>query len=145
MIALMKKLLTENDMCVLATCSDDVPHCSLMAYVTNAAADVIYLVTRRDSRKYANLTSNPHVSLLVDTRCLGGPAGRSEVKALTVAGLFVPVADETEKRRILKLIMERHPQLRELADHPDAEPLTVTVQSFLLLDGTLNASYVTVA
>ena len=143
MIELMKQLLKENDMCVLATCSANVPHCSLMAYASNDAGDVIYMVTRRNTRKYANLAGNPHVSLLVDTRSVGGLVGRSGVKALTVAGTFVPVSEAAERRRILQRIVEKHPHLKELVDEPDAEPFAITVQTLLLLDGVLNASYAT--
>jgi nitroimidazol reductase NimA-like FMN-containing flavoprotein (pyridoxamine 5'-phosphate oxidase superfamily) len=145
MMQLMKRLLKENDMCVLATCSANVPHCSLMSYVTNDAGDVIYMVTRSDSRKYANLSGNPHVSLLVDTRVAAKPGGRSEIKALTVAGTYLPVTEAAERHRIFEQLVGYHPQLRELASHPKAEPLAIAVQSFLLLDGVSDASYAPLA
>jgi nitroimidazol reductase NimA-like FMN-containing flavoprotein (pyridoxamine 5'-phosphate oxidase superfamily) len=141
MMELMKKLLRENHLCVLATCANNVPHCSLMTYATNAAADRVYLITRRDSRKYANLTGNPQVSLLVDTRGSGNAARAEDLKALTVAGEVTPVADQAERQAVLDMLVEQYPHLRELAQHPAAEPLAVTVKSFLLLDGVQNASY----
>ena len=35
MLEKMKALLRENSLCVLATCSEGRPHCSLMTYVTD--------------------------------------------------------------------------------------------------------------
>lgn len=40
MLDLMRQMLTENDLCVLATANDNVPHCSLMAYVYDKRDDV---------------------------------------------------------------------------------------------------------
>jgi nitroimidazol reductase NimA-like FMN-containing flavoprotein (pyridoxamine 5'-phosphate oxidase superfamily) len=138
---LMKKLLQENHLCVLATCTDNVPHCSLMTYVANQAADRVYMITRRDSRKFANLSVNPQVSLLVDTRSVGNAADAKGLKALTVGGEITPIVDQVERQAVLVMLVERYPHLRDLALHPDAEPLVVTIKSFLLLDGVLNASY----
>ncbi len=64
MLESMKRLLKENHLCVLATSAENIPHCSLMTYVTNEAGDRMYMMTRRDSRKYASLAVNPQVSLL---------------------------------------------------------------------------------
>ncbi len=141
MIEAMKKLLKENDTCVLATCSENIPHCSLMAYVPNDACDVIYMVTRRSSRKYSNLKANPRVSLLIDTRGSAQGVAPSELKALTVAGTFTAIAEEAQRHQILQQIVARHPHLQELADQPDVEPLAIAVESFLLLNGVLNASF----
>ena len=141
MMELMKKLLRENHLCVLATCANDVPHCSLMTYATNAAADRVYLMTRRDSRKYANVIINPQVSLLVDTRGAGNTAHAEDIKALTVAGEVTLVVDKAERQTVLEMLVTNHPQLRDLAEHPDTELVAVKVKSFLLLDGVQNASY----
>jgi nitroimidazol reductase NimA-like FMN-containing flavoprotein (pyridoxamine 5'-phosphate oxidase superfamily) len=141
MMELMKKLLRENHLCVLATCANDVPHCSLMTYATNAAADRVYLMTRRDSRKYANLSINPRVSLLVDTRGACNAAHVEDLKALTVAGEVTLVVDKAERQTVIEMLVINHPQLHDLAQQPDTELLAVTVKSFLLLDGVQNASY----
>jgi nitroimidazol reductase NimA-like FMN-containing flavoprotein (pyridoxamine 5'-phosphate oxidase superfamily) len=141
MLEPMQRLLKENHLCVLATSADNVPHCSLMTYVTSETGDRVYMLTRRGSKKYTNLTANPQVSLLIDTRSVGDAAGGEGLKALTVSGDYSPIHDEAERQRVLRLLVEIHPQLGELADLPDAEPVVITVRSFLLLDGVLNASF----
>jgi nitroimidazol reductase NimA-like FMN-containing flavoprotein (pyridoxamine 5'-phosphate oxidase superfamily) len=140
MIESMKKILRENDLCVLATCVDDKPHCSLMGYVTDESAQTIYMVTLRSTRKYRNVCENPHVSLLVDTR-QGLTGERSGIKALTVCGTFFPLREEAARQKTIALICGKHPHLQKLAGDPDAEVLAVRVESFQLLDGAYEASF----
>lgn len=140
MMERMKSLLKEEDMCVLATCSDNRPHCSLMGYVTDEDAENLYLVTLKDSRKYRNIVENPHVSLLVDTRREIPEVGRAGVKALTVHGTCRPLPPE-EGRLILDRLARRHPQLSALTRDPSAVVLEVKVEGLLLLDGVARAHY----
>lgn len=65
----MKAIIRNNDICVLATTDGSRPHTSLMAYVWADDGLTIYLLTRKGTRKFRNLSSYPDVSLLVDTRC----------------------------------------------------------------------------
>jgi nitroimidazol reductase NimA-like FMN-containing flavoprotein (pyridoxamine 5'-phosphate oxidase superfamily) len=94
-------------MCVLATAREGKPHCSLMAYVADEEVEWIYMVTHRNTTKYANLLSNEQVSLLVDNRCEGLPDDRSNIQALTVHGTFHVVEEEGAKKQILAQFRER--------------------------------------
>ena len=136
--------MKKQDMCVLATSREGKPHCSLMAYVTDEEAEWIYMVTHRNTTKYANLVENPMVSLLVDNRCEGLPADRNKIQALTVHGTFCTVHEEGAKKQMLSQIRERHPHMGEFLDSPEAEILSVRVNSFLFLDGIANAHHITV-
>jgi nitroimidazol reductase NimA-like FMN-containing flavoprotein (pyridoxamine 5'-phosphate oxidase superfamily) len=140
MIEKMKALLKENSMCVLASSSGDRPHCSLMAYVTDEEAKALYLVSLKTSRKSRNVRANPHVSLLVDTRAdARGDSG--SILALTVTGVCSVVADGDEKDLILHRIVQAHPHLHSLAYHPDADVMTIKVQSLLLLEGPMTPHF----
>ncbi len=110
-----------------------------MAYLTNERADGIYMVTRRHTQKYRNLTANPQVSLLIDTRTQVEPDQRSRIQALTISGTCSVTVDPKERDEILRQIVIRHPHLKELADHPDAAIISIQLHSFLLLDGALKA------
>lgn len=143
MIEKMMDLLRGNDMCVLATCSENTPHCSLMAYVTDEEGTGIYMATLRNSRKYRNIARNPRVSLLVDTRS-ESPAARGKVKAMTVSGVSSFVEDVEAKQNILREIAARHPHLNDLILNPDVEALQVKAESFLLLDGAIDSHFATV-
>lgn len=142
MIAKMKELVRRKDICVLATASENNPHCSLMAYDTDEDCREIYMVTGRDTTKFKNLAFNPSVSLLIDTReeHMGG-RHRSEIQALTVSGVFEPISDENRKLSIRKKLLERHPHIGKLLEEPDAEIVCIKVRSFLLLDGLSEAHF----
>ena len=134
----MKSLLRKKNICVLATVSGGRPHCSLMAYTTDAHCRKIYMYTRRNTRKHANLTENRAVSILIDSR---GESDRRETLALTVAGEFEPVEDPQSKKRIQQDFLCAHPHLTELVDHCEAELVCIRIDSFLLLDGPDKADY----
>jgi nitroimidazol reductase NimA-like FMN-containing flavoprotein (pyridoxamine 5'-phosphate oxidase superfamily) len=140
----MKALVREKDICVLATVSNNRPHCSLMAYVANDACTEIYMVTLKDSKKYRNLSENPWVSLLIDTREEDRGPRRPQAKALTVTGLFEQIRDDDMRRQIREALIRRHSQLEGFADHPDAEVFSIRIHSFLLLDGLTNSHFETV-
>ena len=144
MLDRIKALVREKDMCVLATVSNNRPHCSLMAYIANDACTEIYMVTFKDTKKYRNLMENPWVSLLIDTREEDRGSRRSQAKALTVTGVFEQIEDDNIRHRIREALMRRHPQLEGFADHPDAEVFSIRIHSFLLLDGLTNSYFETV-
>jgi nitroimidazol reductase NimA-like FMN-containing flavoprotein (pyridoxamine 5'-phosphate oxidase superfamily) len=134
MLLKMKRMLKEKDLCVLATASGNRPHCSLMAYVTAADGREIYMVTLRDTKKYQNLTRNPAVSLLIDTREDDAGSQRSRAKALTVNGKFQTV-DREKQVRIRARILKRHPHLQDIFAKNQAEIFAVRIESFQLLEG----------
>lgn len=140
MIETMKALIKEKDMCVLATVCGETPHCSLMAYVSDADCREIYLVTHKQTTKYRNLSKNPAVSLLVDTREEHQGPLRKEAKAITVAGVYERIEDRVKGGLARELFLKRHPHMKELMDHPDAEILCIRIVSYLLLDG-INDAY----
>jgi nitroimidazol reductase NimA-like FMN-containing flavoprotein (pyridoxamine 5'-phosphate oxidase superfamily) len=140
MLAKMKRMLKEKDICVLATVSGNRPHCSLMAYVAAADGREIYMVTLRDTKKFKNLTQNPAVSLLIDTREDDAGPQRPLAKALTVTGVFQRV--EKEKQAPIRArILGRHPHLQELFAKEEAEIFAVRVESFQLLEGATDSHF----
>jgi len=141
MLEKMKTLLMENSLCVLATCSDNKPHCSLMTYVTDEQAEAIHIVTLNTSRKYLNIKQNPLISLLVDSRLNDGSEAGG-IKALTVSGISSIVRDEMQKAAILTRIGQAHPHLKGLLLHPQVEVIAIKVESFLLLEGPDQANFV---
>lgn len=138
MLKEMKTLAKEKNICVLATVAGDKPYCSLMAYVTDENCEEIYLVTRRDTRKYRNLTKNPAVSLLIDNR---EKYPRSAANALTVAGVYAKIESEQKNKKVKQNLLAVHPHLTDLINHPDAEILCIQIHSFLMLKGLEEAHF----
>ena len=133
------QLIKEGGHLVLATCREDQPHCSLMSYVSDDEGRRIYMLTESHTRKYMNMQSNPKISLLLDTRSQSG--GGDRVKALTITGVFRPILDRKIQDEMRRRLLERHPDLSQLAERPSAEVVCVEAISFLLLDGVSEAHY----
>lgn len=143
MLNKMKDVIRSQDMCVLATVKGNKPHCSLMAYVTDEECRTIYMITHKNTAKYRNLTANPSLSLLIDTRLMDRGEDRQRAKALTVNGVFERIENSDKRFNILAKFLKNHVHLREFASHPDAEVLAVRIQSLQLLDGVTDAYYET--
>lgn len=141
MLDKIKELVKEKDTCVLATVGQGCPHCSLMAYIADDDCREIYMVTLKDTRKYRNLMENPLVSLLIDTRADHSGPQRRAAKALTVAGTLLKIEDPNQYGSLREKLLDRHPQLKEFLDQPEAAILCIKISSFLLLDGLSDAYF----
>jgi nitroimidazol reductase NimA-like FMN-containing flavoprotein (pyridoxamine 5'-phosphate oxidase superfamily) len=141
MLETIRELLRTHDMCVLATTAGDQPHCSLMAYVCDHAARHVYMVTFRDSVKFRNLSQNPAVSLLVDTRETHGKTRRGETRALTASGVYEPLSKPVERAEVTSRLLAAHPHLEVFLQSDAAEIIAVRLTSFLLMDGLTDATF----
>jgi len=126
----VKALIREQGACVLATASENIPHCSLMGYASNSSCEEIYLMTFSDTRKYKNMSENPAVSILIDTRQAPMESGHKNAMALTVSGRF---------RRIRKQLVQKHPELKDFFEDPRGEPVKIILESYTLLEGPTKA------
>ena len=138
----MKALLREKDICVLATASKNVPHTSLMAYAANEAGTELYMATRRDTRKFANISENPLVSVLVDTREEDLPGRRGAARALTVGATAEVAASGGAQTLARGRILSRHPEMRGFLDDPEVAVLVLRIRTLLLLSGLTDARLV---
>jgi general stress protein 26 len=144
MLEKMKDIVKGNDLCVLATVSEGKPHCSLMSYVSEEEGDEIYLISHKQTKKYANLMANPTVSLLIDTREEEKGQRRIDIKALTVIGEFQTIKDQTKKSLIHANFLKTHPHLTDFLNDPGAEIFCIKIRSFQLLDGVKDAFFETI-
>ena len=138
MLAEMKSLASQKNICVLATVAGRKPHCSLMAYVTDENCTELYMVTHKNTRKFKNLMENQFVSLLIDTR---ETSPRSKAKALTVAGECTVIEGEKKRQKVRSKLLAIHPHLSEFINHSEAQILCVRIHSFLLLNGLQEAHF----
>lgn len=137
-------LLQRQDMCVLATMSKEGPHCSLMAYITDEACRNIYMITHYDTQKYANMRAHSAVSLLVDTRLENMPHSRGSIKALTIKGRYEKVGDAKSSGDLRRRFVDRHGHLSDFARDDKAVVFRIIIESFQLLHGAVDATYVEV-
>lgn len=140
MIETIHKIIQDYDLAVLATSADNMPHCSLMAYAADNECARLYMLTRRDSQKFRNISTNPLVSIMVDTRL--DSQERDSIKALTISGVC---AEAHDQQGLKKMLVHKHPQLASLAGQQDALVLEIHIKSFLLLDGVEKAIFIEVS
>jgi uncharacterized protein YhbP (UPF0306 family) len=136
----MIEVLRSQDMCVLATAFDNIPHCSLMAYITDEHCRKIYMITHKETKKYKNLQANPSVSLLIDTRLSKKNLPREKVQALNANGIFALVESAGESEVLRNRFIDAHPHLQDFAMHQNAALFVVELQSMQLLNGAVDAS-----
>jgi nitroimidazol reductase NimA-like FMN-containing flavoprotein (pyridoxamine 5'-phosphate oxidase superfamily) len=132
-----KKMIKENNFCVLSTCFDNKPNTSLMKYVSNEEGTEIYMLTLKGSTKYNNIMNNKHVSLLVDTRA----SGNRGVKALTAYGDAQIVDDEDAERMLKEKLIKINPELSDIAESLEGCIIRVEISSFLMLEGVNESSF----
>ena len=131
----IRDLILSNDICVLATVSENKPHCSLMAYIAGQGGLTLYMLSSRSTKKYNNILRNTNVSLLIDTREKNPGDDRAHAKALTLSGTCAPMPEGALKDEMRDTLLRHHPHLSKLAGHPDADILEMEVESALLLNG----------
>jgi nitroimidazol reductase NimA-like FMN-containing flavoprotein (pyridoxamine 5'-phosphate oxidase superfamily) len=144
MLERMKDIVKRNDLCVLATVSGGKPHCSLMSYLSDEKGREIYLVSHKQTKKYANLMENPMVSLLIDTREEEKGRKRIHVKTLTVSREFQTIKDLGEKDLIRTKFLKRHPHLADFLNSPQADIFSIRIRSFELLHGVKDIFFETI-
>ena len=138
MLEKMKELVRKKNICVLSTVSGNKPYCSLMAYITDATCEEIYMVTHKNTTKFNNLQNNPSVSLLIDSR---ETRPRFNAQALTIDGVFIPLLDENKKQNIRDRMLESFPHMKDFMHHPESKLIRIKINSFLLLDGLTESHF----
>ncbi|WP_243545272.1 pyridoxamine 5'-phosphate oxidase family protein [Pseudodesulfovibrio tunisiensis] len=141
-LATIRALIASRDICVLATTNGEEPHTSLMAYAAETDGTVLYLVTRKASRKYLNILTVPRVSLLIDTRDEHLTEDRASMLALSVNGTAEPITDSTVAGPCMERFLDRHPDMEGFVSREDSVFLRIRAESFLLLRGPESARHV---
>lgn len=140
MLDKMKELLKSQDVCALATVSPEgQPHCSLMFYVTDDHGRHLYLLTRGGTKKYRNVSTNPSVSILIDSREKRSP--EDPVLALTISGICETLPEGGLRDTVLNKLLTRHPHLQGVAADTQAKVLKVRGISLQLLQGPMSVCY----
>lgn len=132
----------ERDLCVLSTSTPEGgPHASLMSYAVAPDLRYIYMATVASSRKWANLTANPKMAILIDEREMSTHGGRGQSRALTIGGVNEPSADGT-KEMVLGMLRNKFPHLKGFLARPDMEVIRFKPRWFLLLTGAEQTEFI---
>ena len=107
------------------------PYASLMAFAVTEDLRHLVCATHRATRKFANLTADPRVALLIDSRS-NRDADIHRAVAVTVLGEVEEVKG-SERDLLLQLYLARHPHLEEFVTSPSCALLRVSVASYYLV------------
>lgn len=118
---------------VLATVMDHQPYTSLVAFSYSPDLKKIFFATPNDTTKYRNLTDNPNISLIIDSR-ICNPKDFSRSAAITVMGEAHELAGEDKSRR-LEDHTARLPGLAGFFSSPAMAMFQINVQQYIVADG----------
>ena len=132
MQAAISKVLESQRLAVLSTVRGKQPYASLMAYVHTPDLKTLVVATGTATRKFFNLTQEPRVSLLVDTRS-NCEADFHLAESLTIIGTASQV-DPNESEMLRSLYLDRHPYLQDFLSSPATVLIKVMVRHYLLVN-----------
>jgi nitroimidazol reductase NimA-like FMN-containing flavoprotein (pyridoxamine 5'-phosphate oxidase superfamily) len=124
----LKDLFTSQRLGVLATYGEGQPYSSLVAFATTDDLKYLVFATTRATRKYANLSADSRVAILVDNRSNQDSDFHSAI-AVTALGNAEEVK-ESERDRFLRLYLAKHPYLEEFVNSATCALLKVSVQKY---------------
>lgn len=128
----LKDLFASQRLGVLATYGEGQPYSSLVAFA--ATNDLKYLVfaTTRATRKYANLSAESRVAILIDNRS-NQDSDFHSATAVTALGKAEEI-DKREKNQFLRLYLDKHPYLAEFVNSPTCALLKVSVDRYYMVN-----------
>jgi nitroimidazol reductase NimA-like FMN-containing flavoprotein (pyridoxamine 5'-phosphate oxidase superfamily) len=128
---LLKELFRNQLFASLATLQITKPYNNLIAFASTEDLREILFVTKRATRKYANLLSNDNVAILIDSRSNHDSDFRNAV-AVTVVGVAEEVKDGA-KEELLNLYLCKHHGLEKFANSSEAALFKVGVKKYFIV------------
>ena len=127
----LRKLLDSQPLAVLATQNQGQPYASLIAFASSDDLKSLYFATTRSTRKYANLSGDSRVAVLVDNRSNKASDFRWAMAA-TATGKAKEV-NARKREKALELYLAKHPHLRDFVHSPTCALCEIRVQTFFVV------------
>lgn len=134
----LKDLFSSQRLAVLATQSKKQPYGNLVAFMATNDLKHLLFATPRATRKYANISKNPRVAMVVDNRS-NREADFQEAAAVTATGV-VKETKGSERDRFQKLYLTKHPYLQEFVSSPTCALLKVEVETYTVVNRFQNVT-----
>ena len=129
-IETIKALFDAQSFAVLATHDGEQPYASLMAFAATDDLKHLLFATERNTRKYANLVSNPRAAALIDNRS-NQVSDTREAIAITALG----ETRESDKERHLSIFLKKHPHLEAFVELPSCAFVEMQVVNYFVVEG----------
>ena len=128
---LLRELFDSQSLAVLATQSDGQPYTNLVAFAFSQDLHSLFFATAQSTRKFANLSAEPMVSMLVDNRT-NNPSDFRWAKAVTVTGKAEKI-DKEKENEITEVYLDKHPHLKDFIDSPSCALIRINVETYYLV------------
>jgi nitroimidazol reductase NimA-like FMN-containing flavoprotein (pyridoxamine 5'-phosphate oxidase superfamily) len=127
----LTRLFASQSLAVLSTQGGGQPYGSLVAFAATEDLRSLLFATTRATRKYANLSSESRVAVVVDNRS-NRDSDFHNAAAVTVLGT-VEELEGRERESLLQLYLAKHPYLREFVMSPTCALFRVTVDRYYMV------------
>ena len=127
----LKKLLEEQRLAVVATEMQGRPYTSLVAFAATADLRHIVFVTTRSTTKYRNLSAEPYVSLLIDSRTHSVEDFSTGV-AVTALGKATEVEGK-QRDDLIDAFLRKHSHMDTFARSPSTATCCVDIDTYYLV------------
>jgi len=128
---IVQSLLNSQRLAVLSTLMSGRPYSNLIAFAITDDLKNIFFATTRATRKFANLTAEPRVSLLMDNRS-NQETDFGEASAVTVLGTAGEVLG-TDREKYQQLYLKKHPYLEDFVTSPTCALIRVKVEKYIMV------------
>jgi general stress protein 26 len=128
----LKDLFSSQKLGVLATDQKKNPYTSLIAFACTDDMRQIVFATPKTTKKYSNILSNSSVSLFVDNRSNQSIDFRKAI-GVSVIGTVRHIR-KNKKSKLMKLYLEKHPQLETFLASPSCAFICIDVNTFHIVE-----------
>jgi len=134
----LRDLFSSQSLAVLATHSDGQSYGSLVAFVATEDLKHLLFATTRATRKYANMMKNPRVAMVMDNRS-NEESDFHQAIAVTATGQVKETVG-SEKDRLTKLYLSKHPHLIDFVSSPTCALVTLEVETYYIVSQFQNVT-----
>jgi nitroimidazol reductase NimA-like FMN-containing flavoprotein (pyridoxamine 5'-phosphate oxidase superfamily) len=127
----IRKLFRKQKLAVLSTHDSGQPYANLIAFVGQEDLKEIFFVTPRATRKFANLSADSRVAVLIHSS-LNVDADFHEAVVVTALGHAKEIS-AAEKDSVLGLYLVKHPYLEAFATSPTCAVVRVTITTYVMV------------
>lgn len=130
-IELLRALLREQKLGVLATHAPEHPYTSLVAFTASDDLRRLHFTTTRATRKFHFLAADPNVSMLIDSRS-ADDLDFHHAMAATAVGTARELSG-AERAEALASFIARHPHLEGFAKAPSSALVELEVRTYYVV------------
>ena len=117
--------------------SDGMPHIRSVDYAVGDSENILYFITRKDSRKVQQLRNNGNVAFAIDHDC-STVEDLQKLRYIKGTGTATLVEDPQEMQKAFGLLMQKFPFLKDLPGDPsDFVGVKLELKEVLVTDNTI--------